>query len=120
MVPVLHGYWRSGTSYRVRIALQLKDLAYEYVGHDLRKGEQRSEAYLELNPQGLVPGLEVEPGVLTQSPAILEWIEVRWPEPPLLPPEPFARAEVRAMAALVACDIHPLNNLRVLKALKHD
>jgi maleylpyruvate isomerase len=120
MVPVLHGYWRSGTSYRVRIALELKGLAYEYVGHDLRKGDQRSQSYLELNPQGLVPALEVEPGVLTQSPAILEWIEERWPEPPLLPPEVFARAEVRAMAAMVACDIHPLNNLRVLKALKHD
>jgi maleylpyruvate isomerase len=120
MVPVLHGYWRSGTSWRVRIALELKGLAYEHAGHDLRKGEQRSDAYLKLNPQGLVPALEVEPGVLTQSPAILEWIEERWPEPPLLPPEPFARAEVRAMAALVACDIHPLNNLRVLKALKHD
>jgi maleylpyruvate isomerase len=120
MVPILHGYWRSGTSYRTRNALELKGLAYEYVGHDLRKGEQRSEAYLALNPQGLVPALEVEQGVLTQSPAILEWIEERWPEPPLLPGEPFARAEVRAMAALVACDIHPLNNMRVLKALKHD
>ena len=120
MVPVLHGYWRSGTSYRVRIALELKSLAYAYVGHDLRKGEQRNETYLALNPQGLVPALEVEPGVLTQSPAILEWIEERWPEPPLLPHEPFARAEVRAMAAMVACDVHPLNNLRVLKSLKHD
>lgn len=120
MVPVLHGYWRSGTSYRTRIALELKGLAYEYRAVDLRKGEQRSEAYLKLNPQGLAPALEVEQGVLTQSPAILEWIEERWPEPPLLPPEPFARAEVRAMAALVACDIHPLNNMRVLKALKSD
>jgi maleylpyruvate isomerase len=120
MVPVLHGYWRSGPSWRVRVALELKGLAYEHVGHDLRTGAQRSEAYLALNAQGLVPALEVEPGVLTQSPAILEWIEERWPQPPLLPPEPFARAEVRAMAALVACDIHPLNNLRVLKALKHD
>src|SRR5215469_9357344 len=120
MVPVLHGYWRSGTSYRTRIALELKGLAYENQAVDLRAGEQRSEAYLRLNPQGLVPALEVEEGVLTQSPAILEWIEERWPEPPLLPVEPFARAEVRAMAATVACDIHPLNNLRVLQTLKRD
>jgi maleylpyruvate isomerase len=120
VVPVLHGYWRSGTSYRTRIALELKGLAYEHRGVDLRAGEQRSEAFLRLNPQGLVPALEVEEGVLTQSPAILEWIEERWPEPPLLPAEPFARAEVRAMAATVACDIHPLNNLRVLQALKRD
>jgi maleylpyruvate isomerase len=120
VVPVLHGYWRSGTSYRTRIALELKGLAYEHRGVDLRAGEQRSEAYLRLNPQGLVPALEVEEGVLTQSPAILEWIEQRWPEPPLLPAEPFVRAEVRAMAAAVACDIHPLNNLRVLQTLKRD
>lgn len=120
MVPVLHGYWRSGTSYRTRIALELKGLAYEHRAVDLRAGEQRSEAYLRLNPQGLVPALEVEEGVLTQSPAILEWIEERWPEPPLLPAELFARAEVRAMAAAVACDIHPLQNLRVLQTLRRD
>jgi maleylpyruvate isomerase len=120
MVPILHGYWRSGTSYRTRIALNLKGLAYEQCPVDLRAGVQHSAAFLQLNPQGLVPALEIEGGVLTQSPAILEWIEERWPEPPLLPHDPFARAEVRAMAAMVACDIHPLNNLRVLKTLKHD
>jgi maleylpyruvate isomerase len=120
MVPVLHGYWRSGTSYRTRIALELKDVAYEHRGVDLRAGDQRTEAYLHLNPQGLVPALEVEAGVLTQSLAIIEWIDERWPEPPLLPGTAFARAEVRAMATIVACDIHPLNNLRILQTLKRD
>ncbi len=115
---ILHGYWRSGTSYRTRIALNLKGLAYETRPVDLRQGDQGSDAYRRLNPQGLVPALEIGDRVLTQSPAILEWIEETWPKPPLLPCDPFARAEVRAMAALVACDIHPLNNLRVLKALK--
>ncbi len=117
-VPILHAYWRSGTSYRTRIALELKGLAYETVGVDLRAGAQRSETFLRLNPQGLVPALEADGAVLTQSPAILEWLEERYPEPPLLPADLVARAEVRAMAALVACDIHPLNNLRVLKAVK--
>lgn len=120
---ILHGYWRSGTSYRTRIALNLKGLAYEQVGIDLREGDQKSAAFLALNPQGLVPALELSPqdggpAVLTQSPAILEWLEEAHPEPPLLPRGPVARAQVRAMAALVACDIHPLNNLRVLKALR--
>ncbi|WP_374275725.1 maleylacetoacetate isomerase [Brevundimonas sp.] len=115
---VLHGYWRSGTSYRTRIALNLKGLSYETLPLDLRQGDQASDAYRRLNPQGLVPALEVDGRVLTQSPAILEWIEETWPEPALLPRDPFARAEVRAMAALIACDIHPLNNLRVLKAIR--
>jgi len=115
---ILHGYWRSGTSYRTRIALNLKGLDYEQRPVDLRAGEQRSAAFLDLNPQGLVPALEHEGTVLTQSPAILEWLEERFPEPPLLPRQPEARAQVRAMAALVACDIHPLNNLRVLKAIR--
>lgn len=116
---ILHGYWRSGTSYRTRIALNLKGVAYEQRTHDLRKGEQTSEAYLALNPQGLVPALEHEGRVITQSLAIMGWLEERFPEPPLLPrSSPEDRAEVRAMATLVACDIHPLNNLRVLKAVK--
>ncbi|OGN41865.1 MAG: maleylacetoacetate isomerase [Caulobacterales bacterium RIFCSPHIGHO2_01_FULL_70_19] len=115
---ILHGYWRSGTSYRTRIALELKGLAYEQRGVDLRQGEQRSEAYLALNPQGLVPALEVDGAVLTQSPAILEWLEEAHPVPPLLPSDPVDRATVRAMSALVGCDIHPLNNLRVGKALR--
>ena len=116
---VLHGYWRSGTSYRTRIALEIKRVAYTQAPVDLRAGEQKSEAYRALNPQGLVPALETADGVLTQSPAILEWLEERYPEPPLLPPAPGERAIVRAMAMTVACDIHPLNNLRVLKYLKH-
>ncbi len=115
---ILHGYWRSGTSYRTRIALNLKGLAYDQAGVDLRTGAQKSEAYLSMNPQGLVPALETDGAVLTQSPAILEWLEEAHPEPPLLPKGAEARAQVRAMAALVACDIHPLNNLRVLKALR--
>lgn len=115
---ILHGYWRSGTSYRTRIALELKGLAYDQRGVDLRQGQQRSEAYLALNPQGLVPALEVDGAVLTQSPAILEWLEEAHPVPPLLPADPVDRATVRAMSALVGCDIHPLNNLRVGKALR--
>ncbi|MFN3537575.1 MAG: maleylacetoacetate isomerase [Brevundimonas sp.] len=115
---ILHGYWRSGTSYRTRIALNLKGLTYDQVGIDLRKGAQKSEAFLTLNPQGLVPALEADGAVLTQSPAILEWLEEAHPEPPLLPGDAIARAHVRAMAAMIACDIHPLNNLRVLKALR--
>jgi maleylpyruvate isomerase len=118
MIPVLHGYFRSGTSYRTRIALNLKGVAYEQAGVDLRTGAQKSDDFLALNPQGLVPALEVEGRVLTQSPAILEWLEERWPEPPLLPSDPFDRAQVRAMAALIGCDIHPLNNLRVLTVLR--
>ncbi|EGF90974.1 maleylacetoacetate isomerase [Asticcacaulis biprosthecium C19] len=116
----LHGYWRSSAAYRVRIALNLKNLPYEQVSHDLRTGEQHSAAYKALNPQGLVPALEHDGEVITQSQAILEWLDERFPEPALLPATPEARAAVRAMCGLVACDIHPLNNLRVLKALKTD
>jgi len=119
-VILLHGYWRSGTSYRTRIALNLKGLAYEQVTHDLRKGEHQGSTFLTLQPQGLVPALEVDGAVLIQSPAILEWLEETHPQPPLLPATPAARAQVRAMAAIVGCDIHPLNNLRVLKSLRAD
>jgi maleylpyruvate isomerase len=115
---VLHGYWRSGTSYRTRIALNIKGVAYEQAPVDLRAGDQRSEAFRALNPQGLVPALETADGVLTQSTAILEWLEERYPEPPLVPATLGERAVVRAMAMAVACDIHPLGNLRVLKYLK--
>jgi maleylpyruvate isomerase len=115
---ILHGYWRSGTAYRTRIALNLKGLAYEQKGVDLRLNAQKAEAFVALNPQGMVPALEVDGLVLTQSPAILEWLEETHPAPPLLPEDPVARARVRAMAALVGCDIHPLNNLRVGKALR--
>lgn len=115
---ILHGYFRSGTSYRTRIALNLKGIAYEQRGIDLRQGLQKSEAFLALNPQGLVPALEANGQVLTQSPAILEWLEETHPSPPLLPSDPGGRAQVRAMAALIGCDIHPLNNLRVLGAVR--
>ncbi len=115
---ILHGYFRSGTSYRTRIALNLKGLSYETRGIDLRTGAQKSDAYLALNPQGMVPALETAEGVLVQSPAILEWLEERHPRPPLLPGTAMDRATVRAMAAVIGCDIHPLNNLRVLKALR--
>ena len=118
MSLILHGYWRSGAAYRTRIALNLKGLAYEQRGVDLRTGAQRSDAFLRLNPQGMVPALEADGAVLTQSPAILEWLEETHPEPPLLPGDAAGRAQVRAMAALVGCDIHPLNNLRVGKALR--
>lgn len=115
---ILHDYFRSGTSYRTRIALNLKGVAYIQRGVDLRRGEQRSDTFLALNPQGLAPALEAGGTVLTQSPAILEWLEETHPDPPLLPSDPGARAQVRAMAALIGCDIHPLNNLRVLGAVR--
>ncbi|TXC71850.1 maleylacetoacetate isomerase [Sphingomonas ginsenosidivorax] len=117
---ILHGYWRSGAAYRVRIALALKGIAYEQVTHDLRTDAQASDAYRALNPQGLVPALEADGDVLTQSPAILEWLEERYPSPALLPEAATDRTVVRAMAATVACDIHPLNNLRVVQALQRD
>jgi len=117
---ILHGYWRSGAAYRVRIALALKGIAYEAQGHDLRTGAQKAADYVALNPQGMVPALQIEGAVLTQSPAILEWLEETHPEPPLLPADPLDRARVRAMAALIVCDIHPLNNLRVGKSLRED
>ena len=115
---ILHGYWRSGAAYRTRIALELKGLTFGQAGVDLRTGAQRSDGFMALNPQGMVPALEVNGAVLTQSPAILEWLEETHPTPPLLPSDPLGRAQVRAMAALIGCDIHPLNNLRVGKALR--
>ena len=117
---VLHAYWRSGTSYRTRIGLNLKGLAYRTSPVNLLEGEQGQAPYREIDPQGLVPALEADGQVLIQSPAILEWLEETCPEPPLLPREPVARAVVRAMAAMIGCDVHPLNNLRVLRALKRD
>lgn len=116
----LHGYWRSSAAYRVRIALNLKGLAYLQVPHDLRSGAQRHQSYTMLNPQGLVPALETSQGVVTQSLAILEWLEETHPAPALLPKSARGRATVRAMTGLIACDIHPLNNLRVLTTLRSD
>lgn len=115
---ILHSYWRSGTSYRTRIGLNLKGVSYETRGVDLRVQAHKAPDYLLANPQGMVPALDIGGEVLTQSPAILEWLEEAYPEPPLLPKEPTARAQVRAMAALIGCDIHPLNNLRVLGAVR--
>src|ERR1700758_4880498 len=119
-VPMkLHGYFRSSASYRVRIALNLKGMSAEHLPHHLRKGEQRAPAFLALNPQGLVPALEDDQGVvLTQSLAIIEWLDETHPEPPLLPKEPLQRAKVRAFAMALACDTHPVQNLKVLARLR--
>jgi maleylpyruvate isomerase len=115
----LHGYFRSSASYRVRIALNLKGLRAEHLPHHLRKGEQCAPAYLALNPQGFVPTLEDGSGtVLTQSLAIIEWLDETHPEPPLLPRDPLARAKVRAFAMALACDTHPVQNLKVLARLR--
>lgn len=114
----LYSFFRSGTSHRTRIALNLKGLEYEYLPVNLRQGEQSADPYRTLNPQGLVPVLVVDGERLIQSPAIIEYLEERWPEPPLLPSDALKRAHVRALAAIVGCDIHPINNLRVLNALR--
>src|SRR6056297_831256 len=113
---VLHGYWRSSASYRVRMALNLKGLDWESrTVHLVRDGgEQHRDAYRALNPQALVPTLEIDGLVITQSMAMLEYLEERFPEPALLPGSAAERARVRAIAQAIACDIHPLNNLRVL------
>ncbi len=115
----LYSYWRSSAAWRVRIALNLKRLEWETGPvHLVRNGgEQRKAAYLSVNPQGLVPVLEDGQVTLSQSLAIIEYLEERYPSPPLLPADPASRARVRSLALLVACDVHPLNNLRVLKYL---
>jgi maleylpyruvate isomerase len=115
----LHGYFRSSAAYRVRIALNLKGLTADHLPHHLRKGEQCAPAYLAINPQGLVPALENDAGsVLTQSLAIIEWLDETHPNPPLLPKEPLRRAKVRAFANAIACDVHPVQNLKVLARLR--
>jgi maleylpyruvate isomerase len=119
-VPMkLHGYFRSSAAYRVRIALNLKGLSAEHLPHHLRKGEQRDPAYLAINPQGLVPTLQDDAGaIITQSLAIIEWLDEIHPEPPLLPKNPLRRAKVRAFALALACDTHPVQNLKVLARLR--
>ena len=115
----LHGYFRSSASYRVRIALNLKGLSAEHLTYHLRKGEQRHPSYLAINPQGLVPALQDDGGTsLTQSLAIIEWLDEIHPEPPLLPKDPLRRARVRAFAQVIACDTHPVQNLKVLARLR--
>jgi maleylpyruvate isomerase len=123
----LYSFFRSGTSHRLRIALALKGLPCEYAAVDLRSEQHLGAAYKAIHPQGLVPALALDAAesggrapVLIQSPAIIEWLEERHPTPPLLPADPEQRAHVRALAAIVGCDIHPVNNRRILEALCHD
>lgn len=120
MNPVLHGYYRSSAAFRVRIALALKGMEAQPAYHHLRKGEQRTPEYLALNPQGLVPALETKGGVLTQSMAIIEYLDETVPGASLLPIDALGRARVRSLAQTVACDIHPIDNLRVLNYLRSE
>ena len=115
---LLHGYYRSTASYRVRIALNLKALPYRQQSHHLRKGVHKDPAYRALNPQGMVPALEIDGAVLTQSLAICDYLDDRQPDPPLLPSDPLLRAKIRAFAQVIACDIHPIQNLRILDRLR--
>jgi maleylacetoacetate isomerase len=115
--PVLYDYWRSSASYRVRIALALKGIDYDRVAVDLTAGAQKDPAYRERNPQGLVPMLEIDGERIVQSLAICHYLEATRPEPPIVPLDPAERVHVLGMALVVGCDIHPLNNLRVLKHL---
>src|SRR6185295_13262489 len=115
----LHGFFRSAAAQRVRIALNLKGLNVGHVPHHLPKGEHKAPGFVALNPQGLVPALELDDGtILTQSLAIIEWLDEKYPEPPLLPSDPIARAKARAFALVVACEIHPLQSLGTLNRLR--
>ena len=114
----LYNFFRSGTSHRLRIALNLKGLQTQYAPVDLRTEQHLKDDFKAINPQMLVPALEVDGKVLIQSPAIIEWLEETHPTPPLLPTGADDRAHVRALAALVGCDIHPINNRRILEYLQ--
>jgi len=119
MSVVLHGFFRSSAAWRVRIALRLKGLPFTNVFHNLRNNEQTTPDYVAINPQGLVPTLDIGGGkTLTQSLAICEYLDAIYPEPPLLPADPFETAQVRAFAQAIACDIHPINNLKILNRLR--
>src|SRR6266850_1782391 len=115
----LYSYFRSSAAFRVRIALNLKGLSYDAAAIHLRRNDQGAPDYRSVNPQGLVPALEDGGQTLIQSMAIIEYLDELHPEPPLLPKDPAGRARVRALAGVVACDIHPINNLRVLRYLTH-
>ncbi len=116
----LYSFFRSGSSHRLRIALNLKGVSADIVPVDLRRNAHLDDTYRALNPQGLVPALQLDDDrVLIQSPAIIEWLEETYPAPPLLPGDPLERARVRALAAIVGCDIHPVNNRRILEALRN-
>lgn len=117
---VLHGYFRSTASYRVRLALSLKGLSYDTVSHHLRRNEQRAQAFLAINPQGLVPVLQVDGQVLTQSLAICEYLDEVYMQSPLLPTDAIDRAHVRAAAQVIACDVHPIQNLKILDRLRQN
>jgi maleylpyruvate isomerase len=119
MTMKLYTFFRSGTSHRLRIALNLKGLSYEQTAVDLRREEHLGAAFKAINPQQFVPVLEADGHLMTQSPAIIEWLEERHPHPALLPSHAAERAQVRALAAIVGCDIHPVNNRRILEALRH-
>lgn len=114
----LYNFFRSGTSHRLRIALNLKGIATDYVAVDLRVDEQQGDAFKSVNPQQMVPVLDTGEQVLIQSPAIIEWLEEKHPAPALLPAGADHRAHVRALAAIVGCDIHPINNRRILETLR--
>ncbi len=116
----LHSYFRSSASYRVRIAMNLKGITYDLALTNLINDEQHSERYQSLNPEGLIPCLETNEGILSQSLAIIEWLDERYPYPALLPDNAWQRALARSFAYVISCDIHPLNNLRVLKYLEKD
>ena len=116
----LYGYFRSSTSYRTRIAMNLKGLDYDYIAVNLAQDEQLESAFKAINPQGLVPVLQADDLLLYQSPAILEWLEEVYPEHALLPKDAAGRMQVRAISAMIGCDIHPINNRRILQYLRNE